>query len=58
VNGVIGGTDLLLDPQASSNLSSEQIEILGIVRTSGEAMLSIIADVSALSHLFLDDLDV
>ena len=51
MNGVIGGTDLLLDPAASANLTEEQKEILGIIRTSGEAMLTIINDILDLSKI-------
>ena len=51
MNGVIGGTELLLDPTSSANLTSEQREVLGIVRTSGEAMLTIINDILDLSKI-------
>ena len=51
MNGVIGGTDLLLDSGQSVNLSDEQKEILSIVKTSGEAMLTIINDILDLSKI-------
>ena len=51
MNGVIGGTDLLLDLGQSVNLSDEQKEILSIVKTSGEAMLTIINDILDLSKI-------
>ena len=51
MNGVIGGTDLLLDAGQSVNLSDEQKEILSIVKTSGEAMLTIINDILDLSKI-------
>ena len=51
MNGVIGGTDLLLDVEQSANLSDEQKEILSIVKTSGEAMLTIINDILDLSKI-------
>jgi len=38
MNGVIGGTSLLLD--ACANLTVEQKEVLKIVKTSGEVMLT------------------
>jgi len=48
VNGVIGGTDLLLDStsSANANLTQEQREIIGVVKNSGTTMLHLIADVS------------
>ena len=51
MNGVIGGTDLLLDSSQSVNLTSEQKEILSIVKTSAEAMLTIINDILDLSKI-------
>ena len=51
MNGVIGGTDLLLDSSQSGNLTSEQKEILSIVKTSAEAMLTIINDILDLSKI-------
>jgi hypothetical protein len=41
MNGVIGGTSLLLD--ACANLTVEQKEVLKIVKTSGEVMLTMSA---------------
>jgi signal transduction histidine kinase len=46
-----GGTDLLLDPAQSANLTVEQREIVSIVKTSGEAMLTIINDILDLSKI-------
>ena len=51
MNGVIGGTDLLLDHSTVDNLTSEQREILDIIRVSGEAMLTIINDILDLSKI-------
>ena len=51
MNGVIGGTDLLLDTSQSANLTSEQKEILSIVKTSAQAMLTIINDILDLSKI-------
>ena len=51
MNGVIGGTDLLLDHEQSVNLTSEQKETLSIVKTSAEAMLTIINDILDLSKI-------
>jgi signal transduction histidine kinase len=51
MNGVIGGTDLLLDPSQCGNLSREQNEVLTIIKTSGEAMLTIINDILDLSKI-------
>jgi signal transduction histidine kinase len=51
MNGVIGGTDLLLDPSQCGNLSREQNEMLTIIKTSGEAMLTIINDILDLSKI-------
>jgi signal transduction histidine kinase len=48
---VTGGTDLLLDPAQSANLTVEQREIVSIVKTSGEAMLTIINDILDLSKI-------
>ena len=39
-NGVLGGTSLLLE--SASNLNAEQKEILEIIKTSGEVMLTLI----------------
>jgi signal transduction histidine kinase len=49
MNGVIGGTSLLLD--ACANLSIEQRDLLRIVKTSGEVMLTIINDILDLSKI-------
>jgi signal transduction histidine kinase len=49
MNGVIGGTSLLLD--SSDNLSAEQKEIVHIIRTSGEVMLTLINDILDLSKI-------
>lgn len=50
MNGVIGGTSLLLD--ACANLTVEQKEVLKIVKTSGEVMLtmSVACAVRARTH--------
>ena len=58
MNGVIGGTDLLLDPIASTNLNNEQREILGIVKTSAEAMLTIINDILDLSKIETGNIEI
>jgi hypothetical protein len=47
-NGVLGGTSLLLE--SSSNLNVEQKEILEIIKTSGEVMLTLINGQSSHSH--------
>ena len=47
--GVIGGTNLLLDN--SGNLTGDQKEILQIIKTSGEVMLTLINDILDLSKI-------
>ena len=47
MNGVIGMTGLLMD----TNLSPEQREYAGIIRTSGEALLTIINDILDFSKI-------
>jgi signal transduction histidine kinase len=47
MNGVIGMTGLLLD----TDLTPEQSEFADIVRTSGEALLSIISDILDFSKM-------
>lgn len=42
-SGVIGGTSLLL--HGKSDLTEEQREIVGVIRTSGEVMLTLINDI-------------
>ena len=49
MNGVIGGTNLLLDN--SGNLTGDQKEILQIIKTSGEVMLTLINDILDLSKI-------
>ena len=43
MNGIIGGVDLLFN--SGSNLTTEQKEIVHIIRTSGEVMLTLINDI-------------
>lgn len=47
MNGIIGMTDLALD----TPLSSEQRELLGIVKTSGDALLALINDLLDFSRI-------
>ena len=49
VNGVLGGASLLVD--SASNLTGEQKEIVNIIRTSGEVMLTLINDILDLSKI-------
>jgi signal transduction histidine kinase/CheY-like chemotaxis protein len=51
MNGVIGGTDLLLDSAGGSNLTAEQKEIISIIRSSGESLLTLIGDILDLSKI-------
>jgi CheY-like chemotaxis protein len=51
MNGVIAGTELMLTNADSYNLSNEQRELLNIVKSSGEAMLTLIADILDLSKI-------
>ncbi len=54
MNGVIGMTGLLLD----TPLTTEQREFAGIVRTSGEALLSLINDILDFSKIEAGKLDL
>ena len=54
MNGVIGGTALLLD----SPLQSEQRELVNIIRTSGEVMLTLINDILDLSKIEADKMEL
>jgi len=49
MNGVIGGVELLLADATS--LTGEQRELLGIIKSSGEAMLTLINDILDLSKI-------
>ena len=49
MNGVLGGASLLVD--SASNLTGEQKEIVNIIRTSGEVMLTLINDILDLSKI-------
>jgi signal transduction histidine kinase len=49
MNGVIGGVELLLVDATS--LTGEQRELLGIIKSSGEAMLTLINDILDLSKI-------
>lgn len=54
MNGVLGGVELLLsDP---SILTGEQKELLGIIKSSGEAMLTLINDILDLSKIEVSQL--
>jgi signal transduction histidine kinase/DNA-binding response OmpR family regulator len=48
LNGIIGATGLLVDDHT---LTAEQLELLGIVRTSGDALLILINDILDLSKI-------
>jgi len=49
MNGVIGGTSLILE--GAVNLTADQREIVHIIRTSGEVMLTLINDILDLSKI-------
>ena len=49
MNGVLGGASLLVE--TSNNLTVEQKEIVHIIRTSGEVMLTLINDILDLSKI-------
>jgi two-component system, sensor histidine kinase len=49
MSGVIGGVDILLS--TSSNLSTEQCEVLDLIRTSGETCVSQLNDILDLSKI-------
>jgi CheY-like chemotaxis protein len=51
MNGVIAGTDLLLSNSDSQTLTTEQRELLLIVKSSGESMLNLIAGILDLSKI-------
>jgi signal transduction histidine kinase len=56
MNGVIGGTDLLLSH--SSTLTSDQRELIGIIKTSGESMLTLINDILDISRVEVGKLEL
>jgi CheY-like chemotaxis protein/two-component sensor histidine kinase len=51
MNGVICSAELLLWEQTSQNLTSEQIDLVRIIKSSGEAMLVLINDILDLSKI-------
>ena len=51
MNGIIAAADLLTDPSSSDPLTSEQRELLSIIRVSGDAMLTIINDILDLARI-------
>lgn len=55
-NGIIGGTDLLLE--LGQNLTEEQKEIVKIIRNSSESMLTLLNDILDLSKIEANKLDL
>ena len=49
LNGIVGGVELFMS--SSSVLSAEQEELLEIIKSSGEVVLQIIADILDLSKI-------
>jgi signal transduction histidine kinase len=50
MNGVLGGTELLLSDPTSS-LTAEQRDLIGIIKSSGQSMLVLISDILDLSKI-------
>lgn len=55
-NGIIGGTDLLLE--LGQNLTEEQKEVVRIIRNSSESMLTLLNDILDLSKIEANKLDM
>lgn len=55
-SGVVGGTSLLLN--GSTPLTAEQHEIVSVIRSSGEVMLTLINDILDLSKIEADKLEL